>query len=255
MVSTAPERFGDPEEAYDTIREKRGIGNLIRNLKRTVGVEIIDWVVILEWYTNGYPHFHLFIEVRQQGGKGMIGVDNIKKYWPYALWVTEDYIKDQQHWNNLTGYFEKHGYFSKDKEHQGKLPEWALQSRHRIKRWISKKNPKGDPGSISDNDDDGDSDERRTYQVILEQCGKHSQIELVTQYFIDGELYAESGRRYTYKIPYDLLKKMFPWRYVEHCGLVMDFVNEEWMEKFFIRVTQIQIDLESGKKVSYDPPN
>ena len=92
-----------------------------------------DWVVCLEWHRNGFPHWHLTIDVTVQGKRGMIGGDNLRQYWPIGG-VRETPIKSKAHWYHLTGYFKKHGYFEKKKAHQGMLPKWAKEGTKRIRR-------------------------------------------------------------------------------------------------------------------------
>ena len=69
----------------------------------------------------------------------MIGHRKIKERWPFGIYVNEDDIKSEEHWKNLTGYFNSHGYFEKGEGYQGTLPEWAKDSARRIKRWFGKK--------------------------------------------------------------------------------------------------------------------
>jgi len=128
--------YRDGEDAYNTITHKRGLGKLIENLQRTRGIQVKDYVAFLEWHTDGYPHWHILIETDRPA---MIGYKLLKHYWPFGLWVTETYIKSQAHWDNLTGYFEKHGYWEHGKGTQGKLPSWALGGTRLIRRVIAKK--------------------------------------------------------------------------------------------------------------------
>jgi len=65
-------------------------------------------------YKNGYPHWHLFILTEKAGKAGQIGFKNIVQYWESG-WIKESYIENERHWNAITGYFEKHGYFNKKK--------------------------------------------------------------------------------------------------------------------------------------------
>lgn len=139
VLSVDPALYRNGEEAYDDITHRRGIGNLVKNLERTDGIKIVDYAGSLEWYENGFPHWHIFIETEEEGRAGMIGHGKIKRRWPFGIYVNEDYIKSEVHWRNLTGYFNSHGYFEKGKGYQGVLPEWAKDSERRIKRWFRKK--------------------------------------------------------------------------------------------------------------------
>ncbi len=125
--------YEDPEQALMTINGKRHIAGLVRNLERTKGIKVIDWEWVLEWYKNGYPHWHLFLLVDKVGKAGQIGFKNIVQYWQSG-WIKESYIKNERHWNRLTGYFEKSGYFDEKRAHQSKLPEWARNKKYVIRR-------------------------------------------------------------------------------------------------------------------------
>jgi hypothetical protein len=66
----------------------------------------------------------------------------IHRYWPFGLYIKELPIESEGHWKNLVGYFETHGYFGDDKGYQGRLPEWAVKSNRRIKRYGTMKGGK-----------------------------------------------------------------------------------------------------------------
>lgn len=242
MVSVDRSIYENGEQAFDDITLKRGVGNLIKNLQRTDGVTIVDWVCVIEWHEDGFPHWHILIVTQEEGQAGMIGYQKIKDRWPFGMWVTETYIKSAVHWQNLVGYFDKHGYFEKGKAYQGRLPEWALKRNRTIKRWHSMKKPRGQGkvmNRIRSEDKKvegewlgkGEKRERKTYEVILSQCGSRSIVR------IDGP-----GWNQTFKISvrYERLKDYFPWQYSEGKGLVLrlteegltDFISVlEWLGK------------------------
>ncbi len=139
MVSLDAATFQNGEDGFETVVQKRGIGELVRNLARVEGIEMIDWVAIIEWYDNGFPHWHVLIEVSKRGRAGMIGHGRIRKHWPFGIVVWEEPIKCARHWRNMLGYFGSHGYFGESKGHQSKLPEWAVNSDRHIKRWLGKR--------------------------------------------------------------------------------------------------------------------
>jgi len=91
----------------------------------------------LEWHRDGYPHWHLFVLVDKAGHRGQIGFRKVLPYWEYGR-VEEQNIHNQRHWDYLTGYFQKHGYFEKTKGHQARLPEWARERKKVIKRFTRK---------------------------------------------------------------------------------------------------------------------
>lgn len=124
MVTINPKLFKDGEQAYLEVMKKRRISRLIRELKRTHGVRVRSWFYIREWHANGFPHWHVFVDVGVRGRAGMVGGDLLRKYWPLGA-VRESYFKDHAHWDHVKGYAAKHGYFEKNKKHQIILPDWA----------------------------------------------------------------------------------------------------------------------------------
>lgn len=135
-----PGQFEGPEQAYDHIQDKKAISSLFRNLERTMGIAISDWVRVVEWHKNGFPHWHLLVLVEKTGREGQLGGDNLRHYWPFGR-VHEHYIRDENHWKRFKGYFAKHGYFEdkKGKKHQVELPQWARDRRTTIRRIGRKK--------------------------------------------------------------------------------------------------------------------
>lgn len=265
VLSVDPSRYGNGEEAYEDITHRRGVGNLIKNLERTDKIKIVDYAGSIEWYENGFPHWHIFIETEEEGKEGMIGHGKIKRRWPFGIYVNEDYIKSEEHWNNLTGYFNSHGYFEKGKGYQGKLPGWAMKSSRRIKRWFGMKEGREgkkqsrrmrlsetfskdeefsmDPKKCGDcnfknscetfSDGKGCRDvneftikgsmrylaKRKTYEMKLSQCGAKSRIE------IWGPNVYEEDQKYdnfVCNVPYGVLRKLYPWKYIEGKGLVTE---------------------------------
>ena len=120
------------ESAYNYVSEKKIISEFIKSLKRQ-GVVIRKHKWFLEWHGDGFPHWHVFIEVDQQGVAGKIGNARIRKAWVLGG-VREIYYATVLHWERLVGYFMKTGYLEKSKQHQTKLPEWGMKSKKRIRR-------------------------------------------------------------------------------------------------------------------------
>jgi len=155
MLSTDPDLFENTQKAYEYFRKHRSIAGLIRNLergkKKKVGkawvweykpIKITNYKWYLEWYKNGSFHVHLFIEVSKTGYQGMIGQERLHNYWNLGQYIREGYIKDKRHWFNLMGDFQKTGYFQKDKDHQSRLPDWALDiPGYKIRRSSGKRKP------------------------------------------------------------------------------------------------------------------
>jgi hypothetical protein len=240
MLSVNRELFKDGEEAFEVITSERWIGNLVKNLERVHGLVFVDWVYILEWHEDGFPHWHLFFETEDPGKKGQIGYEKIKSLWGEGSWVTEGYIKNEEHWKNITGYFDKHGYFGEGKGHQGKLPKWAMEWDKQIRRWNGKRRK-----TVSDSGGQGEEGEtlegkafaakvkeifcegkekrvRKPYSVILEKCGSESVLTVV------GPGINEIQK---VNIPYDFLKDFYPWEYVKGKGLVIE-LTEQGYEDF-----------------------
>lgn len=140
ILSVDREKYASPLQALQTITRKKHISNLMRDLKRTRGIEIQDWAWILEWHRDGFPHWHLFVKVADKGKAGMIGHEGIDYYWKSGF-VWEGPINNAKHWQALTGYFAKKGYFEKKKAHQAHLPAWAKDRVETIRRTGSKASP------------------------------------------------------------------------------------------------------------------
>lgn len=217
VLTIDPKNFKDGEEAYLHVTSKKLIPQLIHNLKRTKGIKINDWIRFLEFHRNGFPHWHLFIDVTEKGKKGMIGGINIRQYWNLGA-VHEDHVKSERHWHYLTGYFKKTGYFEKNKAHQVQLPEWALKSNKRIRRCDSMRIKKKqtvikakdeiDKQQISKKEK---SSEKNTYKEILNTCGSQT----------NCNIRRKSGRSFWQKIdmPFNEFTTL-PGEYVQSKGYV-----------------------------------
>lgn len=58
------------KKAYELIvRDKKSVPQFCRDLQRTAGVNVRDWVRIIEWHKNGFPHWHIFISDVEIVGK------------------------------------------------------------------------------------------------------------------------------------------------------------------------------------------
>ena len=101
---------GSGQKAFEVLKSFKAIPQFIHNLKRTSKINVVDWVWVLEWHTDGAPHWHLFIQTLQ-GKKGKIGNATLLRHWPYGL-VFESFIKSKKHWLKFTDYFSANGYFN-----------------------------------------------------------------------------------------------------------------------------------------------
>jgi len=239
-----PSKFKNGKEAYDHITEHRLVAQSIKNMKRgkkkkigkkwvTVfeSIEVNQWRAYLEWHENGFPHYHVLIDVGKEGAAGMIGNERIRHYWPIADWVHEDHFESEEHWKNMVGYFEKNGYFNKGKKHQTTLPEWALKERglkiRRSSGSVKHKNKRSPLEIVSDyfkrkTDEVVDTRtgeiinyepvmkrEERTYKERLSECGKRAKLAIsmgaeVLEFIAD--------------IPYKEIRQGFPGEYKEGKG-------------------------------------
>ena len=231
VLTIDPGQFKDGKEAYDYVMEHKVIPGFARNLRRgkhvKVGkhwvwkykpVEIIKYMTFLEWHRNGFPHWHVFIETTQYGRFAQIGQDMIHHYWPVAKIIHEDFIKSQKHWDDQVGYFQKNGYFHKDKEHQTRLPKWALEIPGlKIRRLSHSRRPDHHPSGGCG----GDQDEKEawiidpvtgealepgsvTYHKRLDFCGRYAIFRIyIGNKEVDG----------LFNIPYRDVRKIYPGQY------------------------------------------
>ncbi|MBA7696033.1 hypothetical protein ES703_104675 [subsurface metagenome] len=134
------------------------MANLIWNLRRGKKVRagrlwiqkykpvpVTNYRCYLEWYRSGYFHVHVLIEVDKQGRHGMIGQDMIHHYWNMGKIIFENPIKDKRHWFRMMGDFQNTGYLHMDKNHQGRLPDWALDiPGYKIRRSSGQRKPRSE---------------------------------------------------------------------------------------------------------------
>lgn len=106
-------------------------------------VKIMNALAVLEFYEDGYPHWHFLIEVEKEGKAGMIGGKRLHWAWSHGI-VKETYFENEKHWNNIAGYFADKGYFEKGKEFQTRLPDNIKENlNRRIRRITQYYNRKG----------------------------------------------------------------------------------------------------------------
>lgn len=222
-------QFDDGEQAYMAVRNDEGISQFIHNLSRTAGITVKQYVWILEWHKDGYPHWHLFIETDKKDQAGKIGGDILRKHWKYGSWVREGFIKSKGHWKQFTEYFENKGYFNpkkntvqemKDKTHQLELPEWAKNYENkgfRIRKWGSscpkkKKSLKAEKEQSSPSKVSKGSHvqyrnkkiskrDQMTYGEVLKTCGQTTVCKIRRD--------NNSCHFFTYKIPYKAFRELF----------------------------------------------
>lgn len=205
--------FNSGLQAWTTVREGRLVAEMMKNLKRVVGLKFEDWVWILEFHEDGFPHWHLFVQVDKPGAEGMIGGDLLRKYWGLGR-VIEIPIYSRSHWYSVFGYFEKHGYFHDEmKTYQAMLPEWGLKFEGIIKKYSSMLLPLVD-GELRQTKEKvrrlfGKTRKKRMYEVILEECGKKSRV-MVKGWGISVDMIVDT--------PYKKLRENLSGQYVEGIG-------------------------------------
>lgn len=223
-----PALYESGKEAFLDVKEKKMLPQFIHNLRRVVGINILDWMWFVEWSKNGFPHYHFSIEVEKSGRAGMIGQENIHHYWSLGR-IEEKFINDENHWKTLSGYFGKHGYFTDKKEgkaSQGVLPSWALECDFKIRRSGSQRLPSD--GQIKepievDPDYMPVKKIMRSYRVILKSCGQNVLVDV----------YSDKGNftGIKLKIPYlEILKKNPGGDFRQGLGYCLDFTEMEFID-------------------------
>jgi len=197
ILTTDRTLFSDNIEALGTITEKKELSAFIRKLEKGKKVkEGSNWVweyqpieiskvlAVLEFYEDGFPHWHLLIEVKDQNKDGMIGGKTLHWAWKYGI-VRETYFRNQNHWNNIAGYFADKGYFEKGKEFQTALPENIKEHFNRRIRRITYYNHEKDlKNRTIHNEEQLDI----TEEEALEECSK---------YFADKKQEQEKEKTFT----------------------------------------------------------
>lgn len=199
LVTTVdPSKFPDgPERALNVMEKEKAA--FIRELNRR-GADIEAYRVFTEWHDNGFPHYHWFLYVRQQGKAGQIGEALLKEVWRYGSYVHESWIKSQSHWESWIGYAAKTGYMHKDGKRQGVLPDWLKEKTRRVRRISGSID--GAPKDRSDVAADDNFEEwlasflpskdqvkkpERTNGEILLSCGSTSNLMVVSKSGVAGE--------------------------------------------------------------------
>lgn len=183
------EQFDGPADAYDST--KGDISYVMQRIRSQIadrGLVVQDYLKVLEWHADGYPHWHYLVLVNKAGRYGQIGYDVIAEAWEHGL-VQERYIKDRGHWAAMAGYQAKRGYIGKAKNHQVTLPDWALQRESGTIRKGSRAHKRRCSTDDETDDTDGSGNEentnmervesrnnRRTYAARLQDCDKGSRM-------------------------------------------------------------------------------
>lgn len=131
-------RTYSPDLAFEKLSTSKAIWNTINTLKCGLNPDKsglnpgFRYLWVLEFHTDGYPHWHVVLEGQNSGKSGMIGKKNLDRAWFYGL-TWESYIKSKEHWERIIGYHQKSGYLggtSENKRHQLELPEYLKGKTH-----------------------------------------------------------------------------------------------------------------------------
>jgi hypothetical protein len=135
ILTTDREKFSDGLNALKIITDKKSLSAFIRKLRNGKKIKVGDqweWLHLpikmkqalgfLEFYDDGFPHWHFLIEVEDEGKASMIGGKNLHRSWTHGI-VKETYFRNLDHWKSIAGYFADKGYFEKGKEYQTELPK------------------------------------------------------------------------------------------------------------------------------------
>jgi len=263
-VGVSRESLEDGEAAWRYITEHRLIPQFIRNLERGKKkkegkrwvqefnpIKINKWKSFLEWHKDGFPHYHIFIEVEKEGAAGRIGNNRIRHYWRLGIWVHEEHFETEAHWRNQVGYFQKNGYFNKGKKHQTRLPEWALNRPGlKIKRSSgSIKNKRSTFESVCDyfkrkrhevvDTRTGEilnfkgymeGTEKKTYGERLKECGQKTWMRIKT---VRGTIQG------IFDIPYKEIRKNYEGEYCERVGYIFK-ATKGAIDRFITKCVKVE---------------
>lgn len=276
-LTVNPSLFSSGKQAHEWINTHKAIPGLIRNIgrgkreKHKDGLwiwkyrpqKITKWKWFLEWHKNGFPHYHLFVEVEDEGRAGMIGQEALHHYWlgchdQESSRVHETFIKSAGSWRDLTGYFQKNGYFEKEKKHQGRLPKWALDlpPNNKIRRSGSNCKKKSDPdqseyfhkkskcevvdiktGEIIRLEKAKREAKKRTYRAILKSCGEKTRVKI-------------NGNKGTVvavvDVPYKDLRGKLPGKYHKGLGYAFHLTGKQ-ARRLLKRVLHVELVIWSAE--------
>jgi len=243
-----PANWDDGEAAYVWHVINKPVGRFIQNLKRA-GIGVTDWTCNMEWHDNGFPHWHLMIEVDKAGPAGMIGQELLHKLWSWGDHnhrIHEGYFHNEKQFKDYTGYFAKSGYLHKDKQHQMILPGWASGKGwegKKINRFSSmRRRGQGQAPEPPKEETLKRARRKMTYASKHERCGNSVDIWEVEVYGDGLESKFDRSKIGTFHVPYDLVVKSLDGQFYEGFGFSFEGGTE-----FVIQVTGVR--LSEHKKV------
>lgn len=277
MVSYARNEGEDGKSNYtDSVKGKHRNKFMLRLARylEQCGRNVGRVVCVREWHKDGYQHFHFIMEV---SGVGMIGKHKIQELWGHGN-VWETYYRTYRDWVTFVGYFDKTGYMDKDKNHQNCLPEWAMDTTLRIRRFEVFGRPLDKPEDeivdrgasetviIREETDEklknGDEVEFTvknrfsglTHRERQARCGEATKLSVIQGRDPSTARIIEYGE---IEIPYSWFNN-FPWRYVRGFGKVLFLSNREFLvmwKKFAVanKISRVYVGADGKKMIPYPP--
>lgn len=167
-LTVDPTLFGGSQEAYERVRERRGISRLVRSLLKTGHLSTGRYFVAIEFQANGMPHWHLLLEA------SFVPVERVQELWDLNrpegagpvqpnrpgfgfVWMSKSDFKSMDHAANyVTKYCLKHpekGY-----------PDWVLDFEGRVPKYSTSR------GFFADDEEMGEVVETTTEACFCSRC-------------------------------------------------------------------------------------
>lgn len=162
-LTVDPKQFDGPEQAFDFFRTDRTIAKLMQQLRRKGVLIGPEWICVLEFQKNGWPHWHILVHSK------FIPVQLIREGWRYGrIDITKScQFKTHGHaFNYLTKYIEKF--------ENSAVPGWVLR-RARVRRYSTSRGLKvqATRAMVEESKDQQESaiSSARAVGAITESCG------------------------------------------------------------------------------------
>lgn len=226
-----PSLFKNPQEAHKL--SERKLSDTIQAIERKAGREVLGYRWFKEWHRDGFPHWHVLIEMA--GPSKMIGGDVLREVWGQGR-VYEDYFKDENQWVKFVGYLGKTGYLAKDKAHQVRLPQWVLDTNARVRRTGGSEKPEAKEKPWADDEDVEDWLKRFGHQAPEEHNQIRSHGEILATCGGGVHLYILQGKAEL--IYYGLSKEKYEdfksreGEFLKGLGFAIKMEPQEWV-KFY----------------------
>ena len=167
-LTVDPTLFAGPQEAYERVRERRGISRLVRSLLKTGHITTGRYFVAVEFQANAMPHWHLLLE------SSFVPVERVQELWDLNrpdgagpvernrpgfgfVWMSKSDFKSMDHAANyVTKYCLKH-------PEQG-YPDWVLDFEGRVPKYSTSR------GFFADDDEPGEVVETTAEVCFCSRC-------------------------------------------------------------------------------------